>query len=162
MEREHVNEDSSFQSELREIELDFFNKDDEVILDDMKGEAEEDNKYENMDILDSGEMAQQEEEGKEECLKLINRGDNNEDSNEESENEEGMDMEENEKDNSGEALPIEEKGESLTEKIYDEMEEIEIGEQVYETIVDHRFENGILKLKVKYYNNINGKDNVVE
>eukprot|EP00957_Ditylum_brightwellii_P096247 7331152-Ditylum_brightwellii.AAC.1 len=42
------------------------------------------------------------------------------------------------------------------------MEEIEEGEYVYETIVDHRFENGSLKLKVKYYNRINGKDNVVE
>eukprot|EP00957_Ditylum_brightwellii_P075000 5700120-Ditylum_brightwellii.AAC.1 len=42
------------------------------------------------------------------------------------------------------------------------MEEIEEGEYVYETIMDHRFENGILKLKVKYYYEINGKDNVVE
>eukprot|EP00957_Ditylum_brightwellii_P055538 4209013-Ditylum_brightwellii.AAC.1 len=42
------------------------------------------------------------------------------------------------------------------------MEEIEEGESVYETIVDHRFENGSLKLKVKYYNEINGRDNVVE
>jgi len=33
---------------------------------------------------------------------------------------------------------------------------------VYETIMDHRFEKGILKLKVKYYNESNGKDNVVE
>eukprot|EP00957_Ditylum_brightwellii_P116584 8892730-Ditylum_brightwellii.AAC.1 len=44
----------------------------------------------------------------------------------------------------------------------DEMDEIEEGEYVYETIVDHRFEKGILKLKVKYYNGSNGKDNVVE
>eukprot|EP00957_Ditylum_brightwellii_P016417 1234964-Ditylum_brightwellii.AAC.1 len=29
-------------------------------------------------------------------------------------------------------------------------------------IVGHRFENRILKLKVKYYNEINGKDNIVE
>eukprot|EP00957_Ditylum_brightwellii_P089315 6800466-Ditylum_brightwellii.AAC.1 len=42
------------------------------------------------------------------------------------------------------------------------MEEIEEGEYVYETIVDHMFEKGILKLKVKYYNESNGKDNVVE
>eukprot|EP00957_Ditylum_brightwellii_P088843 6765302-Ditylum_brightwellii.AAC.2 len=42
------------------------------------------------------------------------------------------------------------------------MEEKEEGEYVYEMIVDHRFENGILKLKVKYYNEINGKDNIVE
>eukprot|EP00957_Ditylum_brightwellii_P116358 8875569-Ditylum_brightwellii.AAC.1 len=41
------------------------------------------------------------------------------------------------------------------------MEEIEEGEYVYETIVDRRFKNGILKLKVKYYNEINGKDNAV-
>ena len=37
------------------------------------------------------------------------------------------------------------------------MEEIEEGEYVYEMIVDHRFENGILKLKTKYYNEINAK-----
>eukprot|EP00957_Ditylum_brightwellii_P036274 2747410-Ditylum_brightwellii.AAC.1 len=61
-----------------------------------------------------------------------------------------MEMEEDEKDNSDEALPIEEKGGSLTEEIYDELEEIEEGGYVYEMIVDHRFENGILKLKVKY------------
>eukprot|EP00957_Ditylum_brightwellii_P029576 2234730-Ditylum_brightwellii.AAC.1 len=42
------------------------------------------------------------------------------------------------------------------------MEEIEEGEYAYETIMDHRFENGSLKLKVKYYNAINGKDNIVE
>ena len=72
-EREHVNKDSSLQPELREIELDFLNKDNEVILDNMIGEAEEENKSENMDISDSKEMAQQEEEGKEGCLKLINR-----------------------------------------------------------------------------------------
>eukprot|EP00957_Ditylum_brightwellii_P100725 7677027-Ditylum_brightwellii.AAC.1 len=42
------------------------------------------------------------------------------------------------------------------------MEEKERGEYVYETIVDHRSEDGILKLKVKYYNGINGKDNIVE
>eukprot|EP00957_Ditylum_brightwellii_P070715 5374799-Ditylum_brightwellii.AAC.1 len=38
------------------------------------------------------------------------------------------------------------------------MEEIEEGEYVYEMIVDHMFENGILMFKVKYYNEINGKD----
>eukprot|EP00957_Ditylum_brightwellii_P145295 11066322-Ditylum_brightwellii.AAC.1 len=59
-------------------------------------------------------------------------------------------MEEDEKDDSDEMLPIEEKGEILTEEIYDEMEEIEKEEYVYETIVDHRFENGILKPKAKY------------
>eukprot|EP00957_Ditylum_brightwellii_P081828 6225238-Ditylum_brightwellii.AAC.1 len=37
------------------------------------------------------------------------------------------------------------------------MKGTEKGEYVYETIVDHMFENGILKLKVKYYNGINGK-----
>eukprot|EP00957_Ditylum_brightwellii_P075743 5756236-Ditylum_brightwellii.AAC.1 len=79
-------------------------------------------------------MAQQEEEGKEEWPKLIIRGGNDEDLDKESENEEGMTMEEDEKDDSDEALVIEEKGESLTEKIYDEMEEIEEGEYVYETI----------------------------
>eukprot|EP00957_Ditylum_brightwellii_P161004 12257427-Ditylum_brightwellii.AAC.1 len=63
-------------------------------------------------------MAQQEEEGKEECPKLIKRGGYDEDSDEESENEEGMEMEEDERDDSDEALPIEEKGESLTEKKY--------------------------------------------
>eukprot|EP00957_Ditylum_brightwellii_P177921 13552020-Ditylum_brightwellii.AAC.1 len=73
-------------------------------------------------------MAQQEEEGKEECLKLINRGGNGEDLDEESENEEEREMEEDKKDDSDEALPIEEKRESLTEEIYDEMEEIEEGE----------------------------------
>eukprot|EP00957_Ditylum_brightwellii_P125456 9562467-Ditylum_brightwellii.AAC.1 len=73
-----------------------------------------------------------------------------------------MEMEEDEKDDSDEALPIEEKRKSLTEDIYDDMEEIKVGDYVYETIVDHRFENGILKHKVKYYNEINGKDNVVE
>eukprot|EP00957_Ditylum_brightwellii_P063441 4815993-Ditylum_brightwellii.AAC.1 len=73
-----------------------------------------------------------------------------------------MEMEEDEKDDSDEVLPIEEKGKSLTEEIYDEMEETEEEEYVYETIVDHRFENGILRLKVKYYNEINGKDNVGE
>eukprot|EP00957_Ditylum_brightwellii_P177622 13529357-Ditylum_brightwellii.AAC.1 len=52
--------------------------------------------------------------------------------------------------------PLRKKGESLTEEIYDEMEEIEKGIYLSETIVDHRFENGILKLKVKYYNGING------
>eukprot|EP00957_Ditylum_brightwellii_P022109 1668060-Ditylum_brightwellii.AAC.1 len=70
-----------------------------------------------------------------------------------------MEMEEDEKDDLDEALPTEEKGESLTEEIYDEMEEKEEGEYVYEMIADHRFENRILKLKVKYYNKINGKDN---
>eukprot|EP00957_Ditylum_brightwellii_P099679 7592957-Ditylum_brightwellii.AAC.1 len=70
-----------------------------------------------------------------------------------------MEMEEDENDYLDEALPIEEKGESLTEDMYDEMEEIEEGEYVYEMIVDHGSENGILKLKVKYYNEINGKDN---
>eukprot|EP00957_Ditylum_brightwellii_P019297 1455659-Ditylum_brightwellii.AAC.1 len=42
------------------------------------------------------------------------------------------------------------------------MEEIEEGGYVYETIVDHGFEDGILKLKFKYYNEINGNDNLVE
>eukprot|EP00957_Ditylum_brightwellii_P059087 4481975-Ditylum_brightwellii.AAC.1 len=107
-------------------------------------------------------MAQQEEEGKKECPKPINREDNDEDSDEESENEEGTEMEKEKKNGLDEALPIEEKGDSLTEKIYDEMEEIEEEEYVYETIVDHRFDNGILKLKVKYYNEMNGKDNMVE
>eukprot|EP00957_Ditylum_brightwellii_P092298 7027451-Ditylum_brightwellii.AAC.1 len=82
-------------------------------------------------------MAQQEEGGKEEYPKLINRGDNDEDSDEESENKEGTEMEEEKKNDLEEALPIEEKGESLPEEIYDEMEEIEEGEYVYETIVDH-------------------------
>ena len=41
MEREHVNKDSSLQPELREIKLDFLNKDDEVILNDTIREAEE-------------------------------------------------------------------------------------------------------------------------
>eukprot|EP00957_Ditylum_brightwellii_P159480 12139903-Ditylum_brightwellii.AAC.1 len=40
-EREHVNEDSSLQPELREIESDFLNKNDEVILDDTTRKAEE-------------------------------------------------------------------------------------------------------------------------
>eukprot|EP00957_Ditylum_brightwellii_P059873 4545435-Ditylum_brightwellii.AAC.1 len=71
-------------------------------------------------------------------------------------------MEEDEKNDSDEVLPIEEKGESLTEEIYHEMEEIEEGEYVYETVVDHRFENEIIKLKIKYYNELNGKDNIVE
>eukprot|EP00957_Ditylum_brightwellii_P028799 2175795-Ditylum_brightwellii.AAC.1 len=71
-------------------------------------------------------------------------------------------MEEEEEEDSDKALPIKEKMEILTEKIYDEMEKIKEGKYVYETIVDHRFENGILKLKVKYYNGINGKDNVVK
>eukprot|EP00957_Ditylum_brightwellii_P134264 10235758-Ditylum_brightwellii.AAC.1 len=104
-------------------------------------------------------MDQQEEEGKEECPKLTNRGGNDKDSDEESENEEGMEVEENEKDDLDEVLPIEGKGESLTEEMYDEMEEPEEGKYVYETIVDHIFENVILKLKFKYYNEINGKDN---
>eukprot|EP00957_Ditylum_brightwellii_P175029 13325739-Ditylum_brightwellii.AAC.1 len=69
-------------------------------------------------------MAQQEEEGKEECQKLINRGGNDEDSDRESETEEGTEMEEDKKHDSDEVLPIEEKGENLTEEIYDEMEEI--------------------------------------
>eukprot|EP00957_Ditylum_brightwellii_P021699 1636566-Ditylum_brightwellii.AAC.1 len=73
-------------------------------------------------------MAQQEEEGKEECPRLINRGGNDEGSDKESENEEGMEMEEDKKNDLDEALPIEEKGKSLTEEIYDEMEEIEKGE----------------------------------
>eukprot|EP00957_Ditylum_brightwellii_P210502 15365052-Ditylum_brightwellii.AAC.4 len=73
-----------------------------------------------------------------------------------------MEVEEDEKDASDEAIPIEEKGESLTEEMYDKMEEKEEGEYVCETIVDHRFENGILKLKVKYYNEMNRKGNVVE
>eukprot|EP00957_Ditylum_brightwellii_P165567 12604214-Ditylum_brightwellii.AAC.1 len=42
------------------------------------------------------------------------------------------------------------------------MEEIEEGEYVYEMIVDYRFENGILKFKVKYHNEINEKGIVVE
>eukprot|EP00957_Ditylum_brightwellii_P146272 11137626-Ditylum_brightwellii.AAC.1 len=66
-EREHVNEDSSLQPELMEIQLDFLNEDDEVILDNMIGEAEKKGESEKRDIPDSGEMAQQEEEGKEEC-----------------------------------------------------------------------------------------------
>eukprot|EP00957_Ditylum_brightwellii_P119232 9096004-Ditylum_brightwellii.AAC.1 len=109
-EREHVDEDSSLQPELREIELDFLNKDDEVILDDTIGEAEKKGEYEKRDIPDSGEMDQHEEEEKEECPKLINRGGNGEDSDEQSENEEGMGMEEDEKDDSDESLPIEGKG----------------------------------------------------
>eukprot|EP00957_Ditylum_brightwellii_P182084 13872819-Ditylum_brightwellii.AAC.1 len=59
-------------------------------------------------------MVQQEEEGKEEYPNLIDRGGNDEDSDEEFENEEGMEMGKDEKDDSDEALPIEEKGESLT------------------------------------------------
>ena len=96
-EREHVNEDSSLQLELREIKLDFLNKYDEVILDDTIGEAKEKRESEKRGIPDSGEMAQQEEEGKEECTQLINRGGNDEDSDEQSENEEGMEIEVDEK-----------------------------------------------------------------
>eukprot|EP00957_Ditylum_brightwellii_P102932 7844946-Ditylum_brightwellii.AAC.1 len=40
-EREHMNEDSSLQLKLREIELDCLNKDDEVILDDTIGRLRE-------------------------------------------------------------------------------------------------------------------------
>eukprot|EP00957_Ditylum_brightwellii_P047692 3623203-Ditylum_brightwellii.AAC.1 len=109
-EREHVNEDSFLQPELREIELDFLNNDDEVILDNMIGEAGEKGESEKRGVPGSGEMDQQEEEGKEECPKLINRGGNNEDSDEESENEEGRKMEEDEEEDSDEALPIEGKG----------------------------------------------------
>eukprot|EP00957_Ditylum_brightwellii_P119543 9120595-Ditylum_brightwellii.AAC.1 len=72
-EREHANKDSSLQPELREIEFGFLNEDDEVILGNMIGEAEKEDKSENMAIPDSGEMAQQEEEGKEECPELIKR-----------------------------------------------------------------------------------------
>eukprot|EP00957_Ditylum_brightwellii_P083972 6382787-Ditylum_brightwellii.AAC.1 len=54
MEREHVNEDISLQPELKGIELEFLNKDDEPILDDTIGEAEEKDEYENRDIPDSG------------------------------------------------------------------------------------------------------------
>eukprot|EP00957_Ditylum_brightwellii_P209518 15362073-Ditylum_brightwellii.AAC.1 len=43
-----------------------------------------------------------------------------------------MEVDKDEKD-PDEALPIEEKGESLTEEIYDEMEEIEEGEYLFET-----------------------------
>eukprot|EP00957_Ditylum_brightwellii_P015767 1188145-Ditylum_brightwellii.AAC.1 len=42
------------------------------------------------------------------------------------------------------------------------MEEIDEVEYVYDTIVDHSFENEILKLKVKCYNEFNAKDNIVE
>eukprot|EP00957_Ditylum_brightwellii_P084304 6410313-Ditylum_brightwellii.AAC.1 len=79
--------------ELREVKLDFLNKDDEVILNDTIREAEEKGEYEKRGTPDSGEMAQQEEEGKEECTQLINRGGNDEDSDEQSENEEGMGIE---------------------------------------------------------------------
>eukprot|EP00957_Ditylum_brightwellii_P209289 15361099-Ditylum_brightwellii.AAC.1 len=161
MEREHVHEDSSLQPELKDIELDFFNKDDEIIMDDTEGEAGDKGDTETRDISDSGEMAQQEEDEKEECPELINRGGNDEDSDEESNNEEEMEVDKDEK-NSDEALPIKEKGESSTEEMYNEMEEKEEGEYMYETIVDCRFENGILKLKVKYNNEINRKNNIVE
>eukprot|EP00957_Ditylum_brightwellii_P158579 12070587-Ditylum_brightwellii.AAC.1 len=79
-----MNEDSSLQPDLRGIELDFLHKDDEVILDNMIREAKENGKSENRDIPDSEEMAQHKEEGKEECPKLIDRGGNDEDSDEES------------------------------------------------------------------------------
>eukprot|EP00957_Ditylum_brightwellii_P131915 10058987-Ditylum_brightwellii.AAC.3 len=114
------------------------------------------------DIPYSGEMTQYKEEGEEEFPNLINKGGNDEDSDEEFDNEEGMEVEEDERDDSDEALPIEGKGENLAEEIYDEMEKKGEGEHMYEMIVDHRFENGILKLKVNYYNKINGKDNIVE
>eukprot|EP00957_Ditylum_brightwellii_P192591 14663099-Ditylum_brightwellii.AAC.1 len=72
-----------------------------------------------------------------------------------------MEVEKDEKD-SDEAPPLKEKEKSSTEEIYNKIEEKGEGKYLYETIVDHWFENGILKLKVKYCNKINGKDNVVE
>eukprot|EP00957_Ditylum_brightwellii_P090930 6924022-Ditylum_brightwellii.AAC.1 len=41
IEREYINKDSSLQPELKEVGLDFLNKDDEAILDGTGGEAEE-------------------------------------------------------------------------------------------------------------------------
>eukprot|EP00957_Ditylum_brightwellii_P098779 7524593-Ditylum_brightwellii.AAC.1 len=73
-----MNDDSSLQPELREVELDFLNKDDKVILEDTIGGADEKGESEKRDIPDSGEMAQQEKEKKEECPKLIHRGGNDE------------------------------------------------------------------------------------
>eukprot|EP00957_Ditylum_brightwellii_P113679 8667339-Ditylum_brightwellii.AAC.1 len=50
MEREHVNDDSFFKPELKEIDLDFFNKDDEVIMNDTGGETEDKGDSERRDI----------------------------------------------------------------------------------------------------------------
>eukprot|EP00957_Ditylum_brightwellii_P045354 3438104-Ditylum_brightwellii.AAC.1 len=110
--REYVNEDSSLQPELKEIGLDFLNKDDEAILDGTGGEAKEQGDFEKNDISDSGEITQhkeEDEEGEEGYLELINRGDNDEDSDEESDNEEEMEVDKDEED-TDEALPIEKKG----------------------------------------------------
>eukprot|EP00957_Ditylum_brightwellii_P196775 14991877-Ditylum_brightwellii.AAC.1 len=75
----------------------------------------------------------------------INGGGDDEDSGEETGNEEEVGVGKNRKDADEASL-----------------KKNKVGEYVYETIVDHRFENGILNLKVRYHNKVYGKDNVME
>eukprot|EP00957_Ditylum_brightwellii_P044971 3410819-Ditylum_brightwellii.AAC.1 len=135
------NTDSTLQPELKEIGFDFLNKEDEVIMDGTEREAEEEGDSETRDILDSGEVTQHDKEDEEGCPELMNRGRDEEDSDKESENEEEMRVDKDKK-VFDEVLSIKEKGGSLTEEVYDEMEGKEKG--------------------VKRYTEINGKDNAVE
>eukprot|EP00957_Ditylum_brightwellii_P121701 9281457-Ditylum_brightwellii.AAC.1 len=48
-------------------------------------------------------------------------------------------------------LSVEERGEGMMEDIYDEVEEKD-SEYEYKTIANHNFQQNILTLKVKYYN----------
>eukprot|EP00957_Ditylum_brightwellii_P167575 12757077-Ditylum_brightwellii.AAC.1 len=162
MDKEHVNEFSSLQLELKEIELDFLNKQEEVIKD-PDGSPKVDSFIISGEIDTTQESGENDDETKDDDEKVNHEDESVEETDvpaskkQCNEDEDGLDSEDKSDDeNEDEDAP----DQILDVKIYKEINEIydeldaahsEKDNAEFERILDYRFQKGTLILKFRYY-----------